>query len=198
MNTQIILVTHALTQWNVDGRTQGHTDTPLNETGRKMAELLADRLKKEEITSIYSSDLRRAVETAEPIARIKGLKVIKDKRLREGRWAEQERESEYPVLACSVECESENDVRERIVEALNEIGENNPGGSVLVVSHVGAVKQFITFVLETSADSSLSYEGKRTALNCLLYEEGKWKFLLLNDDSHLLDFDGHNIHANHG
>ncbi len=198
MTTRIVIITHALTQWNVDGRIQGHTDTPLNRTGRKMAILLAERLKNEKIGSIYTSDLRRAYETAEPLAKIKNLAIIRDMRLREGRSMNQERESEYPVLHFPKEFENEDDVRRRMIEALTEIAEDNPGESVLVVSHGGAVEIFISHILKASNDNFLRYHGKRTALNILQYEACIWKCLSLNDDRHLLGMDISHIHANYG
>ena len=60
----IILTMHGQTQWNVEGRIQGQIDTPLNENGRQMSLALRNRLADEQITAIYASDLRRAIETA--------------------------------------------------------------------------------------------------------------------------------------
>lgn len=101
MHCELFLVAHALTQWNVDGRKQGHTDTPLNETGLRMARSLAQRLKYENIDAIYSSDLRRAYETITDLAEILGLPINKDIRLREGRWMDQEKKVNtkfFPIL----------------------------------------------------------------------------------------------------
>ena len=60
MSCEIILVLHAPTDWNLEGRCQGHVDTPLCEQGREAAIALAHRLSSERIDAIYSSDLRRA------------------------------------------------------------------------------------------------------------------------------------------
>ncbi|XP_020537246.1 phosphoglycerate mutase-like protein 4 isoform X3 [Jatropha curcas] len=82
---EIIILRHGETLWNVDGRIQGHVDVELNEAGRQQAALVANRLSREpNISAIYSSDLKRALETAETIAaRCGGLQVIKDTDLRE-------------------------------------------------------------------------------------------------------------------
>ncbi|CAL1380577.1 unnamed protein product [Linum trigynum] len=58
------------TEWNADRRIQGHVDIDLNEVGRQQqAALVADRLSKEpEISAVYSSDLKRAFDTAQAIA----------------------------------------------------------------------------------------------------------------------------------
>ncbi len=73
------LVRHGETEWNAEGRFQGWTDVPLNETGRAQADLLRDVLDRHEFDSIWSSDLVRAVETA----RIAVGEPAVDRRLRE-------------------------------------------------------------------------------------------------------------------
>ncbi|XP_015576717.1 phosphoglycerate mutase-like protein 4 isoform X2 [Ricinus communis] len=83
--TEIIVVRHGETEWNANGRLQGHLDVELNDAGRQQAALVADRLSKEhKISAVYSSDLKRALVTAEIIAAsCGGLEVIKDADLRE-------------------------------------------------------------------------------------------------------------------
>jgi len=199
VQTHIILVGHALTQWNVDGRIQGHTDTPLNRTGRKMAEQLAQRLADEEIAAIYASDLQRAVKTAEPVAQLKGLAVTTDVRLREGRSVNQETSQRYPTLSFHQTFETEADVRHRMLAVLTETAEAHSGKRVLVVSHMGAIGIFIAHLLNHFPDhGAVSYQGKRTALNQLRYANGCWTCLSVDDDRHLRAMDGASIHANHG
>ena len=86
----ILLARHGETNDNVPPiRVQGFTDTPLNETGRRQAAALAERLADEPIASLWSSDLSRARDTAEAVGRRIGLQVRLDPRLREanrGRW----------------------------------------------------------------------------------------------------------------
>ena len=62
--TRILLARHGETEWNRLGRWQGHADPPLNDTGRQQAETLAAQLDDDGIAAVYSSDLRRASETA--------------------------------------------------------------------------------------------------------------------------------------
>lgn len=70
MAQYIGLVRHGITDWNAQGKIQGRTDIPLNDTGRKQAALLAERLKKEDIAfeAVISSGLRRADETGAILA----------------------------------------------------------------------------------------------------------------------------------
>lgn len=185
--TRAILVTHALTRWNVENRIQGHTDVPLSPEGRVMALALARRLGNEPVHAVYASDLSRAVQTAEPLARQKALAVIRDMRLREGRSVFQERSEQYPTLPFPVETEIEDQVLERMTRAMGDIGESHPGQTVLVVSHGAAVEIFISHLLSEAAESSMVYRNIRMALNRLAYEDGHWHCLDLNDAQHLAD-----------
>uniref|UniRef100_A0A803MDH2 Phosphoglycerate mutase n=1 Tax=Chenopodium quinoa TaxID=63459 RepID=A0A803MDH2_CHEQI len=83
--TEFILVRHGETVWNAVGKMQGQLDIDLNEAGRQQAVAVAKRLSREpNISGIYSSDLKRALETAETIAaKCGGLEVICDQDLRE-------------------------------------------------------------------------------------------------------------------
>jgi probable phosphoglycerate mutase len=65
--TTVIFVRHGLTDWNVEGRWQGYTDIPLNATGRAQARAVAQRVARWPIEAIYTSDAKRAAETAEII-----------------------------------------------------------------------------------------------------------------------------------
>jgi broad specificity phosphatase PhoE len=85
--TNLLLARHGETDWNRDGRWQGHSDTPLNERGREQARELAGEL--DSVDVVYSSDLARARETAEIVAARLGQEVRLDPRLRErgfGAW----------------------------------------------------------------------------------------------------------------
>ena len=86
---QIILWRHGQTDWNVENRFQGHSDIPLNAVGHYQVKQAAKILRDLEPTKIISSDLGRAIETANALATLVGLEVIEDVRLREtngGKW----------------------------------------------------------------------------------------------------------------
>lgn len=177
---------HALTNWNLEGRCQGHVDTPLSEQGRQAAVALAQRLANEQIDAIYSSDLRRARETAQELTRLKGLRLRTDVRLREGRWAYQEVTDEFPTLPFDVEVEQRDEVKARMIEVMTEIARNHEGGRVVVVSHAGPVKQFIAHVRELAEDSLPEFRAVRAAINRLTHRDGAWSCQVLDDARHLL------------
>lgn len=70
---RLLLVRHGETEWNAVGRLQGHSDIPLNDTGRAQARALAARLSSHGISRVWTSDLARAHETGAIIAAHLGL-----------------------------------------------------------------------------------------------------------------------------
>lgn len=85
----LLLIRHGETDWNREGRYQGHADPPLNPAGSEQALQAARAAAGLELRAVYSSDLKRALQTAEPVAALHRLPVITDARLRElnfGDW----------------------------------------------------------------------------------------------------------------
>lgn len=181
MTMHLILVSHALTQWNVEGRLQGHTDVPLNDLGREMAKHLALQLTPEPLHVVYTSDLLRAVQTAAPTAEQKSLSIRQDIRLREGRIKGQETSPIYPTLPFSKDVENRNDILTRMTEVLSQIARSHDGQTVLVVSHAGSPDIFISDLLEKSHENGHNYEGIRMALNRFRYDSGIWQSICLNE-----------------
>ena len=80
---RIFLLRHGETDWNLQGRCQGSTDLDLNERGKQQARDVAAYLSSERIDAVYSSDLKRALHTAEIVRQSHGLKVTVDSDFRE-------------------------------------------------------------------------------------------------------------------
>ena len=139
--TTILLARHGETDWNRELRFQGHADQRLNETGRRQAGELAARLAPEPIVAIYASDLRRASETAEIVARELELPLQLDARLREidvGSWQGRTRQE---LDGAAWDGESYDRHRLRVVESLHDIARSHPGDRVLVVAHGGTLRR---------------------------------------------------------
>ncbi len=157
---------HGETDWNREGRYQGHADPPLNEAGRSQARELARSLEELELDVVYTSDLRRAAETAEIIAAARGVPLSRDPGLREidvGSWSgltRAEIEERFPGDDTH-DGESRDAHRERVVRAVTAIAERHAGGRVLIVSHGGSLRTLLSHALED--DSVPRVE------NCALY-----------------------------
>jgi broad specificity phosphatase PhoE len=143
--TTLILARHGETDWNRDGIWQGHGDPPLNELGRRQAAELAERLAETELDALYSSDLRRAYETAEIISGAKGLEITAEPDLREmdvGSWSgltSEEIATHFPEMTYH-DGEQREAFDDRIIGVLYRIAGAHEGGHVLVVTHGGVVR----------------------------------------------------------
>ena len=81
--TRLVAIRHAQTAWNAEWRLQGQTDIPLDALGRQQAGRLPEALRHEGLVAVVSSDLGRALETAQALAGPLGLPVLVDAGLRE-------------------------------------------------------------------------------------------------------------------
>ncbi len=145
------LVRHGQTDWNLEGRLQGQSDVPLNQTGRTEARSLAEKLSGTPFKAIFSSDLARAWETAEIIAGALGVPITAERRLREINQGEWEGQLAEDIRASHDEYwehrnvdaehfrppggESVTEVAERVQAAMNQIASQYPTGEILIVSH---------------------------------------------------------------
>ncbi len=139
--TRLLLVRHGETDWNAEGRLQGHTDRPLSDHGRRQARRLADELATEALDAIYASDLARARETAEIVAARLALPVELDPDLREKNWGTWEGLTSTERLDVELAGESTEEHRARMFAALGRIASAHPGGRVLVVTHGGSIRR---------------------------------------------------------
>ena len=201
MTTTILLIRHGQTDWNVAGRWQGHTDVPLNETGRSQARLLVERLRDWPITAIYSSDARRASETAAILGRALEMEPATDHRWRErhaGLFQGLTRDDileQYPDawrklqqgIVEPPEGESYAALRRRAEAAFAALREQHPREMVAVVSHGGLLRALIAHVLglPADADPAIALRGN-TGLSIIeVPEEGRALLTRLNDTAHL-------------
>ena len=144
----ILLTRHGETDWNAERRVQGHTDTPLNETGVAQAQALAEELAGERIDAVYASDLSRALDTARAVAEPRGLSIETVAGLRErnfGSWEgmlDEEILERFPQARTGPwgDDETPEQLDERVMEALTAIAAKHPDGQVLVVSHGGPLR----------------------------------------------------------
>jgi broad specificity phosphatase PhoE len=152
--TEILLTRHGETDWNRDGRFQGHADPPLNDRGREQAAQLGKTLADESLAAVYSSPLQRAHETAELVAEPHGLAVLPVDGLREvdvGSWealTRDEVEHRYPEQFRRwldyqqgwTDGETYEQMGARVIAALQELSERHDGQRILAVTHGGPIR----------------------------------------------------------
>jgi broad specificity phosphatase PhoE len=175
--TTLLLARHGETDWNRDGRWQGHSDTPLNEQGRRQARELAEQL--DEVDVVYSSDLARARDTAEIVAERLGLVVQTDRRLRErgfGAWeglnsAEIQRDfaDEHTRWKSgegfgAKDAEPFDAFAARIHAFLEEVLRLHPDANVLVISHGGSIR--VIHALASGLDYVRDHHSIPAVANC--------------------------------
>ena len=152
------LVRHGETEWNQQGRVQGHTDIPLTSRGEEQAHARAQSFSHLPFHRIVSSDLMRAKQTAQILCQGRPLNLETTEVLREMSWGSWEGEkfdvmraqfgSAYNAYTGTAShtipgVESHHQVATRVQPYLCKIAENHPGDSILVVTHGGVLKSLI-------------------------------------------------------
>lgn len=199
--TRVIFVRHGETSWNHSKRYQGHSDIPLNEKGVQQAQMVAQRLKRETISAVYSSDLTRAVETAQIISKQHSLEPILVPEFREvnfGLWEGLTYEEimaawpevlsdiySKPGLARVPEGESFYDVQKRTGIGLAKCLANHQEETIVIVSHGGTMRVALCDGLGLEIEKMWSLRQDSTAINIIEYFGTTKIVALVNDTYHL-------------
>ncbi|XP_071727864.1 phosphoglycerate mutase-like protein 4 [Rutidosis leptorrhynchoides] len=189
--TEIIVVRRGQTVWNAAKRIHGHLDIGLNDAGKQQAVAVAKRLAKEfEISAVYSSDLKRALETAETIANSCGaVEVIQDPNLRERHFGELQGVlySEAPAIkrkAYEGGGESLNQLYKRCTTSVQTIATKHRGERVVVVTHSGVIRALHWRVSNGKSDRAEKIVN--VSVNVLhLSDSDEWVIKSWGDVSHL-------------
>ena len=196
--TFVYFVRHGETDYNAVNRIQGQTDIPLNEDGLRQAECAGKRLKNKHFDVIYSSDLDRAMVTAQKIA--DGREITGDLRLREwnlGHWQgklmSEVRElypEEVAVLGERVDIvvkdgESALQLRDRAAAFVTEIVRKHPSKEILCVTHGGFMRTFLMYAFGMEHYPKAQVDN--TSYCCFSTADGgeTWQLVFWNDINHL-------------
>jgi probable phosphoglycerate mutase len=209
--TRLVLIRHGETAWNRATRIQGHTDIPLSALGRAQATRLAEALADEPFAAIYSSDLTRARQTAEALARTQGLEVQLDAGLRErafGRfeglsWGEidqhypedaarwRRREPDFAVGGG----ESLTVFSARCLAAARRAAAAHPGQNVAIVAHGGVLDCLYRAATRVALDAPRSWQLGNATINRLLATQDGFSLVGWNDDRHLAGLSADDVAA---
>ena len=202
MTTRFILIRHGQTEWNRGAeRFRGRADLPLNETGNAQAHKIAARLANENITAIYSSPLRRALQTVQPLAEALHLGVQQHPGLLdidfgalEGMTLEEARAAFPDVIEKWVTApghakfpkgEAFKAMRTRIVAMLDELATKHPGETIALATHKVVCGAMLCIVLGLDADALWRIQQDNACINFFQKREAGWVVTLMNDTSHL-------------
>lgn len=204
--TEIWLVRHGETPWNVERRVQGWEDIGLNETGIEQAHSLARHIKNlsmngTHLDAIYSSDLKRAHHTASIVAEAIGLPLGVEPGIRERHfgvlqglifhemdqhepeatkvWRSRDPEAELP------KGESLGVFHRRVIGALNTLADKHAGERVMVVSHGGAMDIIWRHASQVGLQATREAPLLNASLNRLSISPERWEILSWGDVSHL-------------
>lgn len=208
---RLLLVRHAETEHNAQARCQGQSDPPLSAEGRQQADRLAARLARHEIHAVYTSDLRRASETATAIAAVHGLPVRADARLREiafGEWEGltwAEIGERYPQAWAAWQAdpltvappggETLAQVAVRVQSAFNALVEHHADQCVALVSHGGPLRALLCQTLGLSPQMHWRFQVDPASISELGVCEEEAFVMRLNDTAHLVQPSGSPSHA---
>lgn len=199
--TKLYIVRHGQTAWNKEKVFRGRVDVPLNEHGFKEADAVGEALKDENISFVYASPLSRAVKTAEPTAKSRGIDVVNMDGIIdmnfgkwEGRPLEDVEKEDAGLFRVWVERPHElavpggetlSEVQDRAMKAVREIAERHPGETGMLVSHRVVCKLLVLGLMGLGPDKFWNVQQDTTCINLFLVENDRAVMLRVNDTCHL-------------
>ncbi len=201
--TRVIAVRHGETAWNVDARIQGQLDIGLNDTGLWQAGRVAGALEEEPIAAIYASDLSRAWQTAQAIARPRGIAVAPEPGLRERAFGVFEGrtfadiDASLPVQArlwrtrdpefAPEGGESLLTFRDRVTATASRLAALHPGELIVLVAHGGVMDVLYRSATGQELQAPRTWALCNAAINRLLWTPQGFTLVGWADVGHLGD-----------
>ena len=200
-SSRLLMVRHGESTWNRERRIQGQLDPPLTDRGRMQAREIADRLSGHDVVAMYCSDLRRAQQTARPIAESVGVEPVTMVDLREiglGEWEGRtgdELAAGYPALwdewtrrpswDLVPGGEGQSAFERRVQRALDALFDAHPEGDVLCVTHGGVVQVALSLIVGRSVDGVFPFLIENCSLSVLQRTLRGPVITAVNDTCHL-------------
>jgi probable phosphoglycerate mutase len=201
MSTQLCIVRHGETAWNAEHRVQGQLDIPLNEIGLRQAQAVGSALKEERFDALYSSDLARARQTADPIANLLSIEVLVEKNLRERHYGIFERltyaevRKKFPEDYARFEArdpeyafrtgESLRDFSARSIAVISKIVNRHKDQSVLVFTHGGVLDKLYRHITGLPLSAERNFGIPNAGLNRIEITADGWRIRSWADIAHL-------------
>lgn len=195
------IVRHGETEWNAQGRIQGHTDISLSERGIQQSRLVGQRLAGVTLDVAYSSDLARSAETAQQILDQRAVPLHTTSRLREFNkgvfegLTPEETGQQFPDLFEASQVndldfappggESIRETSERMNAIMTELRIRHPDENVLIVGHGGALRAGFVALMELPLEANWRFTMTNCGLSVLDIYPNNAVLRLYNDSSHL-------------
>lgn len=200
--THVIFIRHGETVWNTEGRMMGQQNSPLTKVGEQQVLALGERLTTYPISALYSSDLGRAMQTAEAIANACQLEIVQEKGLREihmgdwqgltrpeiaekypAEWQAYQGEGQYTYQTPNGESHAQKSIR--TVETLNRLTDKHAGETIVMVSHAGILRAVFEYVLNLPPVNRDRFQRNNATFNLFTKKEGQWSLVVWGDQTHL-------------
>jgi len=201
--SRLLLVRHGITEFNSTRRFAGHSDVEMSTDGYRQVEKLRDRLANEKIDAVYSSDLKRALVTAEVISARCNVDIVPCPELREVNYGQAEGltfpeiKSYYPEVAELItnfnlrlefpDGESFAGFIARTIKFLDRLAKHEPSETILIVSHSGPLRTLVCHLLGIDQDHWRQIRLDNASLSIVETYPQRVIISLLNDISHLRD-----------
>ena len=201
--TRLCLVRHGETEWTAEGRVQGQTDIPLSELGLAQARAAAEILCQHDFSAVYSSDLMRVRQTAEPTAHKLALPLQLEPGLRERHYGIFERllytevRTRYPEHYARFQRkdpdydfetgESLSVFNERALTAVRTIAERHRGEQVLVFTHGGVLDMVYRYARALELSAPRDFGIPNCGVNWVEVSARGWEVQCWADIAHLGD-----------
>lgn len=202
--THILAIRHGETRWNVDGRLQGQLDIELNERGLRQAQQLANALKDHPLDALYSSDLMRAMQTAQPIAHALQRPVQTLAGLRERHFGYYQGKTFLQVQAMAPDDaqrwqqrdpdfvpgesgESLHVFQARILQTLSDIVQKHEGQTIAIITHGGVLDTLYRNATHQDIRAPRTWQLGNASISRLLWSPEGLSMVRWADASHLDD-----------
>jgi len=201
VTTRFIVVRHGETEWNVAKRIQGARDSALTANGRAQAEAIGQRLARERFDALISSNLGRAVQTAERVSAHSGLPIRTDARLQERNFGAgegmtyEEIDRAYPDVF-SRERETDPDIvipggesrrqfHDRVHAAFEALAREHDGKRVAVITHGGVLSTLYRVVHGIPVAHAHRITISNASYNAVAFDADAWTLEAWDDTAHL-------------
>ncbi len=200
-STRICFVRHGETDWNIELRMQGHIDLALNAKGEAQAQAAGRHFSGMKAVALYSSDLLRARQTAQPISEALHLPMVLCPELRERHFGRcegltfEEIADKFPEDAraimrrdpdyVSLGGESRQQHQQRILDCIGDLVSNHAGQTIVVVTHGGVLDVIFRRVHDLPPEAPRDYPIPNAGINWVVIDGKQWGIERWGETAHL-------------